>query len=213
MGETISIDGGMHFPAEAFDYLAIQRGGINHLKGNRALFLTEYVSMLASEYASVFSYLPKTCESILDVGSGLGGIDILLADHYQMKPAVTLLDGVDDDPVVTLHRKTFNDMRVAGEFLMLNGIKRFDYVDPEKMNVSLHAPFDLVISLCSWCFHYEPGKYLAYVRKHCRPGATLLIDVRVAKGEWLAQMCREFDHIDEVHRSFKFATHCFKVKS
>jgi hypothetical protein len=57
---------------------------------------------------------------VLDVGSGLGGIDVLLNRHYLATAGnpleVALLDGIDDMPEVSFHDRTYNDMAVAIDF-------------------------------------------------------------------------------------------------
>ena len=45
------------------------------------------------EYNSMKSFLPKGVKSILDVGSGVAAIDVLLYRHYdEYKPSIYLLD-------------------------------------------------------------------------------------------------------------------------
>jgi len=41
-----------------------------------------YYSDLEKEYFSIKKILPKKCSKILDIGSGIAGIDIFLSRHY-----------------------------------------------------------------------------------------------------------------------------------
>ncbi len=54
---------------------------------------------MRGEYADIREWLPKGATAILDVGCGLGGIDVLLFDHYQRDPDVRfyLLDRTQVD--------------------------------------------------------------------------------------------------------------------
>src|SRR6266403_1531506 len=105
-------------------------------------------------------YLPLRCSSILDVGSGLGGIDALLNRHYGGDCSITLLDGVNDVARLDNHATTFNSMAVARCFLAMNGVQYFDFIDASAPERASPRKVDLIVSFRSWCFHFEPATYL-----------------------------------------------------
>jgi SAM-dependent methyltransferase len=198
---------GINVPGEAYPYLQMQRGAISDFAADSAdTWLLAYTNSLFSEFDSIEPYLPKVCETILDVGSGLGGIDALLNQHYGGDCEICLLDGVDDHPMVESHAKTFNDMQVARRFLSANGVHRFSFIDagnPMPPNFF----FDLVVSFRSWCFHLEPKLYLDFVRRYSIAGATkLIVDVRRGKPEWLEDLKMGFRHVDTIYQGAKFST-------
>lgn len=180
-----------------FAYLALQKGSLDHLKDDRAAWLAAYEASLEFDLATMMPFLPHKCASILDIGSGLGGIDVMLNRHYGGGLKVRLLDGVDDPPEMRLHRKTFNDMRVAEDFQNRNGVLDFGFYSPAAAAANMPSPikFDLIISLGSWGFHYAPKIYMHFVRQvsHGNNGGTVLIaDLRNGKPHWCEQI-RYFD--------------------
>lgn len=175
---------------EAFRYLVLQKGSLDHLKGDRAAWLAAYEQALADDFATLLPYLPPILAGrrLLDVGSGLGGIDVLI-DRYYGGIDVKLLDGVDDPAEMKLHRQTFNSMKVAGDFLTANGVHQWSYAGMPP--VATHA-MDIVISLGSWCFHYSPIEYLSFVYRCCTTTTVVIVDVRKDKPEWLEMLCTRF---------------------
>lgn len=190
-----------------FAYLSLQKGSLDRLKGDRAAWQRAYETSLAEDLAGMRPFLPATCRNVLDIGSGLGGIDALLNRHYGGGLDVRLLDGVDDPPVMTLHRKSFNSMAVARDFLDRNGVSGFGFYSPAEARAAtpvVGIEFDLIISLGSWCFHYAPSEYLEFVYRCCTPRTVLLLDVRADKPEWRAQLHTRFFEVACAKASRKF---------
>lgn len=184
---------------QAFAFLQLQKGRLADLAHDRAAWLDAYRQTLDRDYALIRPHLPPAptghALKLLDVGSGLGGINILLGRHYAEAGGavqVILLDGVADQPQMRLHRETFNDMAAAEQFHRLNGAGPIGWVDPKAPLPSIGWPFDLVVSFGSWCFHYPPAVYLDWVQRSIRPGATLILDVRKAQPFWAAQLISAF---------------------
>lgn len=170
---------------EHFPYLFLQKGELDYLKGDRVAWQAAYERSLEDDFASIKRYLPEQCGSVLDIGGGLGGIDILLARCYPGLQ-VRILDGEADAPKLILHDQTFNHMEATRSFLEANGVTDFGYYTPAKL-LPLR-PFDLIISLRSWCFHYSPRTYLEFVRCCCGPNTRLIIDVRNGRADWMQQL-------------------------
>lgn len=193
-------------PEEAFDYLVAQRGALDDMKCDIAKWCNKYMDVIRSEMHSIEPFLPQDCASILDIGSGMGGIDAYINAHYGGGCHVTLLDGIDDPPEVTLHRKTFNHMGIARKFLAFNGVASMDWIDANADAPKVARLYDLIVSFKSWCFHVEPARYLDLVASACHAETVLLVDVRKDKPEWRAQLVTRFRVLDTVFDGFKFAT-------
>jgi SAM-dependent methyltransferase len=199
-------------PDFVYPYLVQQRGALDDMKDDRALWLGKYAEMLASEFRSIEPFLPKRCDTILDIGGGMGGINILLNRHYGGGCSVSLLDGVDDLPQMTNHAETFSNFDIARNFLQLNGVERIHAIRPE----APRAPhfYDLVISLKSWCFHYPPSRYIDFVKSCSIKGQTqIIVDVRGgAKGNpgiafaYQRELSKAFSSPMRVHWGIKFET-------
>jgi SAM-dependent methyltransferase len=215
---------GIHVPGEAYPYLQMQRGAISDMRDDQAAWLQLYADALYSEFDCIEPYLPPACDAILDIGSGLGGIDVLLTRHFGNQCEVTLLDGLRDAPFVQSHDQTFNDMTVARHFLEVNGVNRVHCLDAGGVLV---APsfFDLVVSFKAWCFHIEPLRYINFVRRYSIPGHTrIIVDMRGGSAwqrgndpddrphEWMRAMSGAFRHVCMVHYGAKFETHLFEAQ-
>jgi SAM-dependent methyltransferase len=192
---------------EQFQYLRLQKGSLWHLCHDREHWLAAYEQDLSRTYLEIQQHLPVTCWGLLDIGSGLGGVDVLLSRHYGGDPPfVHLLDGEHDAAEMHLHRETFNDMRVAREFLITNGVRadRFAYFTTAAEN--LPRPYDLVISLGSWCFHYPPEVYLPLLLSGggLHRDSVLIIDVRNRRPEYERALDRVLERTAVIRCEKKF---------
>jgi SAM-dependent methyltransferase len=196
-------------------YLVAQCGQLYHLKGDRVSWHAAYEHDLRTIYENIQEHLPLSVRHlrVLDVGSGLGGIDVLIDRNqrrdYGYTTEVCLLDGLKDPPTTARHNQTFNDMKVAEDFLHLNGVGNVSWLDPKRPTP---RPFDLIVSFRSWCFHYPPSWYLALVEKCCHPGTVLILDVRAQRSEWLADLFRAFDGGDVIHMTAKSNRRVFRYE-
>jgi SAM-dependent methyltransferase len=165
---------------EAFEYLVVQVGELDGLKKVRHVWERAYERNTVARMNNILPYLPSEARSVLDIGSGLGGINILLNRWYDRKLAVTLLDG-DTRAEVDHHNRPFSSQRVALEFQKENGVERASYMTPNKLEVQ---PFDIILSFRAWCFHIEPKAYMPFVTKCCHPSTVIIADVRRDAQYW-----------------------------
>lgn len=203
-------------PASAFPYLVAQRGALDDMRGDRDLWCRKYLEVLDSEMRMLEPYLPTTCRAILDVGGGMGGIDALLSRHYD-GCHVSILDGLSDPPMVEAHAKTFSNMGAASDFLSINGVASFDFIDANQPDISAGRSYDLIVSFKSWCFHVEPERYLQFVERCVIKGRTkLIIDVRRQPehvgAEYMRVLTKHFRHIGCIFRGIKLETHWFEAQ-
>lgn len=144
-----------------------------------------YSRLIREDYQELEKHLPASASSILDIGCGLAGIDVLLYERYA-SPTLNLLDGTGNAPQATGFNvggiKPFNDMSVARELLVANGIaprniKEFPvgYADPP-------IPCNLCISLLSWGWHFPVEAYLDLAWNSLAVGGRLILDVRAKTG-------------------------------
>jgi SAM-dependent methyltransferase len=193
--------------SDHFAFLRLQRGAIADLAGDFPAWLVAYERSLRDDFASLEPFLPKACRSVLDVGSGLGGIDVLLNRHYGGGVQVNLLDGWDDEPAVTAHDRTFNDMLVAGDFLRRNGVEKV-----VRVAEGWQRRVELVVSLQAFGFHFPPALYLPLVRGCVHPGTVLIFDVRVGRDDWLGELRGAFTEVSCALARPKFNRMVFYAK-
>lgn len=174
-----------------FEYLLIQRGEVSdaYKGGKFSEWKAAYEASLQAIYDSIAPVLPDRCGALLDVGSGLGGIDVVLGRRYG-DVLVCTLDGVNDPPTVVSHAKPFSNKEVTIDFLKKNGIQRHKHYAP--FTQKFDEKFDLVVSFASWAFHYPASDYAEQVKNALAPKAKVIVDVRRTKDYWLADMIHYF---------------------
>lgn len=181
-----------------FEYLAIQRGEVSDQQHDFLKWKAAYQRSLLRILASMQPALPSRCSSVLDIGSGLGGIDILLAKQFGGLD-VCLLDGIDCEARVHRHAEPFSNRDVALDFQAKNGNSRVEYCWP--------APpprtFDLIVSFAAWCFHIEPGRYIDMVKASMHASTVVVLDVR-ARSDWLDELRAAFGRQVILHQENKY---------
>lgn len=200
---------------EQFEYLRWQKGSLFELSQDRERWQAAYEHELRQTYFEIRKYLPDPCWGVLDIGSGLGGIDVLLTRHYaDSPPYIHLLDGEQDSPRMRLHRQTFNNMKVARAFQIANGVRtdRFSYFTTGASN--LPRPYDLVLSLGSWCFHYPPDTYLPLLLSGggLHMDSVLIVDVRRTKPEYEQQLAQSLERVDVIRSERKYTRSVYRRK-
>ena len=162
-----------------FTYLKAQCGDLDHLSSDYSTWLVAYREKLASTFFMIEPYLPAKCDLVLDIGSGLGGINVLLCQHYAETlgkvPRIHLLDG-DGSPQVQQHNLPFSNMSLAVNFLSRHGVRQVSFSTPERF-VEVGC-FDLIVSFAAWCFHVPMETYLDYVLAHSHEDTIVIVDAR-----------------------------------
>jgi SAM-dependent methyltransferase len=143
-----------------------------------------YYSDMEREYLSIAGHLPGYAGRILDIGCGIGGIDVFLHSHYRGEAKIHLLDrsGISDNVYYGFSEwgAYYNSLDMTCRFLSQNGISTEDVVavDVERDPFPAAQSFDLVLSILSWGYHYPLTTYLDAVHGALAPGGTLIVDLR-----------------------------------
>lgn len=165
---------------------------------------------MKNEYVNISNYLPLKVKNILDIGCGIGGIDVFLSKHYlQQNPNFYLLDKTEMPRKVyySLTKKGcyYNSLSVTKNFLVNNGISEdriFLQEATDDNKIGFNVKFDLVISLISWGFHYPVETYLDQVYDKLEQGGVLIIDVR--KGDQgLEKLKTKFSNVTVIYAGGK----------
>lgn len=186
----------------AFEYLVAQLGELDNLKSVQHVWEKAYERNTLERLNNILPHIPEDVSSILDVGSGLGGIDILLYRWFDCKPHITLLDGSSFGSIVLKHAEPFNSAAAALDFQLANGVNNVSFMEHDNLKP---AKFDLIVSFRAWCFHIAPVTYLEYVKASCHPGTVLIIDIRKEDGArfWRDQIRKSFTYVTTIEEGKK----------
>lgn len=144
------------------------------------------------EYNSIRDFLPKKVEKVLDIGSGVAGIDAMVDRHYKeigITADFYLLDRtkMDTDVFYGIKERAsfYNSFAVSKLLLTKNAMKAErihtqEATDDSKIN--FNTKFDLVMSFISWGFHYPVSTYIDQVYNLINAEGVLIIDVRKNSG-------------------------------
>lgn len=152
---------------------------------------TELKQLLKEEICWVFGCdaydiakaLDHAPDRVLDIGAGLGLLDIALSRLWP-KARFTLLD---DDPS-TNHltygykedTEIYSSIHLMERTLLSNDLRSpdFEVVRVREIDSIKNRRFDLVISTISWCWHYPASVYVDFVKRALVKGGHLIVDVR-----------------------------------
>lgn len=179
------------------------------------VFLDSYLRANELYFDAIRGDLPVSGGRVLDIGSGIGLLDLMIYRHAgPAKPQLYLLDKSVDVQKLSTERIAptgFNEryvftgsMQLASRFLQLNGVAEQDIHPCEvgRWNIPQGAPFDLVFSRKSWGFHYPLGEYLDDVRASLTTQGCLITDVRAGQGGE-ALIAASFSEVDVLQQGTK----------
>lgn len=199
-----------------FEYLHIQRGEVSDAYSGADPFKSwkkAYELSLSNIFDSIRPVLPDRCARVIDIGSGLGGIDVLLAHHYEkvtgQQPVVCLIDGVEDKPTVEWHFKTFSNQARALDFLKTNDVQYPCYFSPLHWPKKTHA--DLIVSFAAYCFHVPAGDYIDEIKQSSSDHTVKIFEVRKTRRDWLEMLVRAFGRPRVLHTTEKMVRCAFNV--
>ena len=153
------------------------------------------------EIESIKDYLPKNAENIMDIGCGLGIINIYLNQIYNNQPNFFLLDKNRIDKEIkygfSSEYESYNDLNQTKNLLLNNNINSLHTIDVEK-DIKIENKIDLVISLKSMGYHYPIDQYLKLFRTCCDDNTCFIFDV--SEGYYNASLLKKyFDVVDIIY--------------
>ncbi len=155
---------------------------INFFQHKNLEQLTE--DLFLREIKTFEKFLPKSVKNIMDIGCGLGIININLNKIYKNETNFFLLDKNKIDNKIkygfSSNYESYNDLNETKNILLENNIKN-DHIhlfDVEK-KIQINNKIDLVISLKSMGYHYPFENYLHIFRLCCTHNTKFIFDVSV----------------------------------
>ena len=161
------------------------------------------------EFNEISNYLPKKNQNVLDIGSGLGIINIFINDYYNNIINFTLIDKNYTEKKVSYgfdeKGQFYNDFNVTLDLLTNNGISQ------EKLNIisveskhTINKKFDLVISLLSLGYHYSIDQYLEFFNKNTHRNTRFIFDI--------AKEYNDYNKISKMFYSIKIIKHSNELR-
>lgn len=173
-----------------FDHLLkLQRTCLNKYDIIPFKIINKIINQIYNEIDKFIS--PETIKW-LDIGAGLGLINILIYQKYQPNIddcKIYLLDRSVieyDKRMISFGKKDdfafYNNFDLSREILELNGIPSncLYYITPDQFNLDhiKNIKFDLIMSRCSWCYHYPFNTYSNMVYNLLDDDGIILVDCR-----------------------------------
>jgi len=140
-----------------------------------------YFNDMKNEYECIKNYIDPENKNILSIGGGIGGLEIILNNNFNVKffsfiernfVSKKVRYGWDSN-----NNEAYNDLNLLNNFLVKNGLYQskfsiFDYDKDELPN----KKFDLVISLFSLDYHYNFDIYSNYLKKNSHKDTKIIFD-------------------------------------
>ena len=139
-------------------------------------------NLFKSEMDTFKDFLPRTCNNIMDIGCGLGIINILLNNFYNDKTSFYLLDKNRIDKKIkygfSSNYESYNDLNETKRILLENNISEGSlFLFDVENDIQIDGKIDLVISLKSMGYHYPFETYLQLLRKCCNENTIFIFDI------------------------------------
>ena len=139
--------------------------------------------MIEKDFNMIEEYLPTHCDRSLDIGCGLGLINILLYKKYK-STNIYLLDktelNVEEISGIHKNYKFYNSMQAAKETITLNGIEenKLNLYETTDYKDLFNIKFDVIFSLLSCGWHYPVSTYIDLLSNSLSDDGVLILDLR-----------------------------------
>ena len=191
-------------------FLVFGRGGRSHaihreLWGPGVSSPVEAAAYLNARVADRLSELgigPTT--TILDLGCGVGGTLLHLADRF---PAVALVGITISPRQVEIARGLVAERGLAGRCRIVLG--DFQSMGPERAGQTASRPADAAIAIESFTHSMTPERFMAAAQGHVATGGALVIVDDFVDEEGAARRSRVADRrLDELRRGWRLSSLC-----
>jgi len=158
--------------------------------------------LFESEFNLINEYLPQNVKNIMDVGCGLGIIDIFLNRFYKKNLNFYLLDKNKIDKKIKYgfseDYESYNDLEETRNLLLNNDLNEssINIIDVDK-KIEIKEKIDLVISLKSMGYHYPFENYLKLFSNCSTKQTTFIFDISGNQNHLLGDYFEEIQFIYE----------------
>ena len=138
--------------------------------------------LFQKEFETLKHFLPNDIKNIMDIGCGLGIINIFLDRLYKNEANFHLLDKNRIDNKIKYgfnsNYESYNSLNETKKMLLDNGLvsNRINIYDVQK-DINISQKIDLVISLKSMGYHYPFENYVQLFKTCCKKDVTFIFDI------------------------------------
>ena len=142
--------------------------------------------MVKRDFEMIEKFLPSSADNILDIGCGLGLINIALGDKYK-DCNFHMLDKtkeLENEKISGFNEKYtfYNSLEATKDMLSKNGIEEsnlFLYeVEEENINILITKKFDIILSFLSCGWHYSVLEYKDLILSSLNDDGLVILDIR-----------------------------------
>ena len=139
-------------------------------------------NLFLTEIKTFKNYLPNSVNNVMDIGCGLGIINIYLNKIFNNKPNFFLLDKNRIDKKIKYgfsdNYESYNDLTETKNILLNNKFKNscIKLFNVEN-KIIINKKIDLVISLKSMGYHYPINTYIELFRNCCTKDTVFIYDI------------------------------------
>ena len=159
--------------------------------------------LFEKEFDTIKNFLPNDVKNIMDIGCGLGLVNIFLNKMYHKKPYFHLLDKNRIDSKIKYgfseNYESYNNLNETKNVLLDNGLGKghINIYDIEK-EIHIDNKIDLVISLKSMGHHYPFQNYIKFFNKNCDEETIFIFDF--SEGYYKESLfLNYFEEVDIIH--------------
>lgn len=175
----------------------------------------KYYHLMSKEILTVSAFL-KEKNNILSIGSGIGGLELLILKKYHN----TMVHFIEKNYISKKVRygwdksnyEAYNSLNSLNFFLLSNGIdkNKFKIFDCDKSKYP-NQKFDLIISLYSLDYHYDFNIYKEYLKKVSTKETIFIFDT--IRSDYFTKIFKNVsilkDDNQTVHKSKRIACKIF----
>tara|TARA_Y100001958_G_scaffold43799_1_gene29111 strand:- start:153 stop:872 length:720 start_codon:yes stop_codon:yes gene_type:complete len=160
-------------------------------------------NLFEKEYDIIKNFLPSNVSNILDIGCGLGILNIFLNRKYNSKAKFFLIDKNKIDLKIKYgfseNYESYNNLNETKKILLANNIINEQiFLKNAEENIDIGEKIDLVISLKSMAFHYPLENYLNLLKRVCTKNTEFIFDISTERYQ-INNLAKYFENIDIIY--------------
>jgi len=140
--------------------------------------------MIQKDYDMISPYLPTTCSDTLDIGCGIGLINIAIYNHYNKSINLHLLDKTElnTEKISGFNEKYkfYNSMDAAKDIATVNGVNdnQVHLFEATNYQSLFNKKFDVISSFLSCGWHFHVKEYSKLMTDTLTNNGILILDIR-----------------------------------